>query len=50
MQEADAEINVVEVVFKVGVGGLEVEARCAGLGRAVMLGNVTRQNNSQADS
>lgn len=37
MQEADAEINVVGVVIRGGVGGLEVEERFRGLGRAVML-------------
>ena len=38
MQEADAEINVVGVVFRGAVGGLEVEERFVKLGRAVMLG------------
>lgn len=36
MQEADAEVSVVGVVFRGGVGGLEVEERFA-RGRAVML-------------
>ena len=34
---ADAEIKVVGVVLKGGVGGLEVEERFVGLGRPVML-------------
>ena len=38
MQEADAEINVVGVVFRGAAGGLEVEERFVRLGRAVMLG------------
>ena len=45
MQEADAEMSVVGVVLRGGVGGLEVEERCTG-GRAVMLGPMSmRQDN-----
>lgn len=42
MQEADAEINVVGVVFRGVVGVLEVEERFARLGRAVILGVMSR--------
>ena len=45
MQEADAEMSVVGVVFRGGVGGLEVEDRFTG-GRAVMLDSMSmRQDN-----
>ena len=45
MQDADAEMSVVGVVFKSGVGGLEVEERFT-RGRAVMLGSISmRQDN-----
>ena len=45
MQEADAEMSVVGVVFRGGVGGLKVEDRFTG-GRAVMLDSMSmRQDN-----
>ena len=40
MQEADAEISVVGVLSRGGVGGLEVEERFS-VGRAVMLGSMS---------
>lgn len=42
MQEADADINVVGVELRGGVGSLEVEERFVRLGRAVMLGVISR--------
>ena len=45
MQEADAEMSVVGVVFRGGIGGLEVVERFSG-SRVVMLGSMsTRQDN-----
>ena len=40
MQEADAEMSVVGVVSRGGVGSLEVEERFT-VGRAVMLGSMS---------